>query len=143
MPNQVTIKNCEYIDLQQIVDERDGILSIAEGMKNIPFDIKRIYYIYGLSYPKAQRGYHAHKELEQVLFCLSGSCKLFLDDGTNKQYFYLTDPNRGMYVGPKVWLQLFEFSNDCIIIVFASDYFEEADYIRDYEEFIKFLGDAG
>lgn len=139
MPSQVTVSNCKLISLQQVVDERDGILSIAEGMKNIPFEIKRVFYIYGLAYPKAQRGYHAHKELEQVLFCLNGSCKLMLDDGTNKQYFYLTDPNQGLYIGPKVWLQLFEFSNDCIILVFNSDYFKESDYIRDYDEFIKFL----
>jgi hypothetical protein len=142
VPNQVIINNCKLISLQQVVDERDGILSIAEGMKNIPFEIKRVFYIYGLAYQKAQRGYHAHKELEQVLFCVNGSCKLFLDDGTNNQYFYLTDPNQGIYVGPKVWLQLFEFSYDCIILVFNSDYFKESDYIRDYDEFIKFLEGA-
>jgi dTDP-4-dehydrorhamnose 3,5-epimerase-like enzyme len=133
------VRNCKRIRLQQVVDETDGILSIAEGMRNIPFEIKRIFYIYGLSYPQAQRGFHAHKELEQALFCLNGSCKLLLNDGTNQQNFSLDDPNQGIYVGPKVWLQLFEFSNDCIILVFASDYFKESDYIRDYDEFIKFL----
>jgi hypothetical protein len=139
VPNEIRIRNCKYLSLQQVVDESDGILSIAEAKRNIPFDIKRIFYIYGLSSPKAQRGFHAHKELEQVLICLSGSCKLMLADGDDKQYFFLKDPNQGIYIAPKVWLQLFEFSSDCILLIFASDYFEEADYIRDFEEFIKYV----
>ena len=137
VPNEITVRNCKHINLQQVVDESDGILSIAEGNRSIPFDIKRVFYIYGLSDPKALRGHHAHKELEQALFCLNGSCKIMLTDGENKQYFFLKDPNQGIYVGPNVWLQLFEFSGDCIILVFASDYFKESDYIRDYDDFIK------
>jgi hypothetical protein len=140
VPNEIVVRNCRHLSLQQVVDETDGILSIAESGKNIPFDIKRVFYIYGFSYPKAERGYHAHKELEQALFCLNGSCKLMLSDGANKQYFFLKDPNQGFYVGPNVWLQLFEFSSDCIILVFSSDYFKESDYIRDYDEFLKHIG---
>lgn len=143
MPNEIRVRNCRHLSLQQVVDESDGILSIAEGNRSIPFDIKRIFYIYGLSDPKAERGFHAHKELEQALFCVNGHCKVMLTDGETKQYFFLNDPNQGMYVAPKVWLQLFEFSSDCILLVFASDYFDESDYLRDYDEFINYLGNEG
>ena len=133
------IKNCKYIELKQIVDEKDGVLSIGESKKEIPFDILRVYYIYGVSYSKATRGFHAHKALEQAIFCISGSFKLMLDDGKAKQYIFLSDPNHGIYLGPQVWHTMFEFSKDCIILVFASDYFDELDYIRDYDEFLKYL----
>ncbi len=136
MPEEINVKNCQYIDLKQVVDEKDGVLSIAESNREIPFEIKRVYYIYGLTYPKALRGLHAHKALEQVLFCVNGAFKLMVDDGFNKQYFYLTDPNHGMYIGPEVWHTMFEFSDNCIILVLASDYYNEADYIREYEAFL-------
>lgn len=131
------VNNCQYIDLKQVVDEKDGVLSIAESNREIPFEIKRIYYIYGLAYPKALRGQHAHKALEQVLFCVNGSFKLLVDDGFNKQYFYLTDPNHGIFVGSDVWHTMFEFSDNCIILVLASDYYDEADYIRGYDAFLE------
>jgi dTDP-4-dehydrorhamnose 3,5-epimerase-like enzyme len=137
MPVEIKVKNCQYIDLKQVVDDKDGVLSIAESNTEIPFDIKRIFYIYGLTHPKATRGFHAHKKLEQVLFCVNGAFKLMVDDGFNKQYFYLADPNHGIYIGPDVWHTMFEFSNNCIILVLASDYYTEIDYIRDYDVFLK------
>ena len=136
---KLNIKNCSYIELKQIVDENDGVLSVAESMREIPFNIKRTYYIYGLTHSKALRGFHAHKKLEQVLFCINGSFKLMVDDGMNKKYFFLKDPNHGLYIGPKLWHTMFEFSKDCIILVFASDYYNESDYIRDYDEFKKYI----
>lgn len=141
MPKKIIVKNCAHIELKQIVDEKDGVLSIAESTREIPFDIKRIYYIYGLAYPKALRGYHAHKKLEQVIFCINGSFKLMADDGVRKQYFYLSDPNQGIFLGPKLWHTMFEFSGDCIILVLASDYYDESDYIRDYDQFISSIKD--
>jgi dTDP-4-dehydrorhamnose 3,5-epimerase-like enzyme len=136
MSQKIIIRNCAHIKLKQIIDEQDGVLSIAESMREIPFDLKRVFYIYGLAYPKALRGFHAHKKLEQVIFCINGSCKLMVTDGIGKQYFHLSDPNHGIYLGPDLWHTMFEFSNDCIILVLASDYYNESDYIRDYNEFI-------
>jgi hypothetical protein len=133
----LSIKRCKSIELKQIVDEKDGVLSIAESKREIPFDIKRVYHIYGLNYQKASRGFHAHKVLEQVIFAINGSFKLMLDDGATKQYFFMSDPNRGMYMGPLLWHTMFEFSSDCIILVLASDYFSETDYIRDYDSFLE------
>tara|TARA_B100000315_G_C14408652_1_gene509922 strand:+ start:318 stop:743 length:426 start_codon:yes stop_codon:yes gene_type:complete len=133
----VKVHNCKTIELKQIVDEKDGVLSIAESRREIPFEIRRIYYIYGLAYPKARRGLHAHHKLEQVIFCVNGSFKLMVDDGNEKQYLFLSDPNHGIYIGPHLWHSMFEFSKDCIILVMASDYYDEADYIRDYDEFVK------
>lgn len=133
----ITVQRCRSIELQQVVDEKDGVLSIAENLTQVPFEIRRVYYIYGLSYAKASRGFHAHRNLEQVIFAINGSFKLMVDDGQNKQYLYLRDPNRGIYMGPRLWHTMFEFTSDCIILVLASDYFDESDYIRDYNSFLK------
>jgi len=139
MSTKLKIKHCAHIELQQVVDENDGVLSIAEELINIPFKVRRVYYIYGLSHKNAQRGMHAHKELEQIIFCINGSFKLLLDDGENQQFIYLSDPNRGIYMGPKLWHKMFEFSSDCIILVFASDLYNEKDYIRNFNEFLDFI----
>jgi len=139
MSADILVRNCNFIELKQIVDEKDGVLSIAESSREIPFEMKRIYYIYGLAYPKALRGFHAHKKLEQVVFCINGSFKLMVDDGEVKQYFYLSDPNKGLYLGPELWHTMFEFTGDCIILVLASDYYDETDYIRDYDQFISLI----
>ncbi len=139
MPIPLIVKHCAHVELKQVVDEKDGVLSIAEAGKEIPFQIARVYYIYGLAYSRAQRGHHAHKELEQVIFCLRGSFKLMLDDGVNCQYIYLCNPNHGIYLGPKLWHTMFEFSDDCLILVLASDYYDEADYLRDYDSFIEYI----
>ena len=83
---KINVNNCRHIELKQVVDEHDGVLSIAEAQKEIPFNIKRVYYIYGLENIKSRRGFHAHKKLEQAIFCINGSFKLMADDGENKQY---------------------------------------------------------
>ena len=120
---------------QVIGDERGSLISL-EAMKNIPFNIKRVYYIFGVD-PKLPRGYHAHKELQQVLVCVSGSCKVILDDGNVKSEYMLDKPDKGLFVGKMFWREMHDFSEDCILMVLASEYYEEEDYIRDYEEFIK------
>ena len=135
----IRLKNCHFIYLKEIVDKRDGILSIAESLVEIPFLIKRTYYIYGFKDSKSTRGLHAHKNLNQVMFCINGSFTLTLDDGENSQVFILSNPNKGIYMGPKLWHKMEKFSKDCIVLIFASDYFNESDYIRDYNEFQQFI----
>ena len=136
---KIKVNNCQQIELNQIVDEKDGVLSIAEQNKEIPFSIKRVYYIYGLKSIDAVRGLHAHKKLEQAIFCINGSFKFMADDGKEKQYFFIDNPNQGIFIGKELWHTMFEFSKDCIILVFASDYYNESDYIRDYDAFKKYI----
>ena len=135
----IKVKNCKIVELKQIVDENDGVLSIAEQLNEIPFEVERVYYIYGLEDTKLKRGFHAHKQLEQAIFCINGSFKLMIDDGNEKNYFFLNDPNKGVYMGSRLWHTMFEFSKDCIILVIASDYYDESDYIRNYSEFIEYV----
>ena len=135
----IVAKHCKRIELKQIIDKNDGVLSIAEQQENIPFEIRRVYYIYELEYSNSSRGFHAHKKLEQAIFCLNGSFKLMVDDGNHKENFSLNNPNNGIYMAPKLWHTMSEFSKDCIILVFASEYYDESDYIRDYDEFTNYI----
>ncbi len=130
------VSNCAYIDLGRIKDGVDGVLSVAECGRQIPFDVKRVYYIYGLSAPQAIRGCHAHKHNRQVLFCINGSFNLLLDDGTHRQEVTLDRPDLGVYMDVMLWHEMSAFSPNCILLVLASDHYDEADYIRDYEAFI-------
>lgn len=119
-------------ELKTIGDER-GFLVALESNKNVPFDIKRVYYIY--STQNIARGFHAHKELQQVAICVSGSCKMILDDGENKKTLVLDSPNKSVFIDKMIWREMHDFSDDCVLLVLASDYFDEADYIRNYDEF--------
>jgi dTDP-4-dehydrorhamnose 3,5-epimerase-like enzyme len=127
------------IKLQYYDDFPDGALVIGEAGKSVPFDIKRMYYITNLSNRKAVRGKHAHRKLEQYIFCLSGSFRLHLDDGETKQNFTIDSPYYGIRLGPKLWHTMTKFSRDCVILVLADDYYEESDYIRDYEQFMEYV----
>lgn len=137
-PN-IIVKHSGLIELPRITDGIDGVISVAENQKHIPFDIKRVYYIYGLNNPGAVRGKHAHKELEQVLFCLSGSCTIGLDDGAQRQTIHLEQPHLGVLLGKKLWHTMQDFSSDCIMLVLASDVYNEKDYIRDYQAFKEYI----
>ena len=118
---------------QQHGDDRGDLVAI-EACKDIPFEIKRVYYMYGT--PKnTRRGYHAHKNLEQVLVCVSGSCKVLLDDGNEQCEVVLDKPYEGLYVGNSMWREMYDFSDDAVLMVLASEYYSEDDYIRDYSEF--------
>jgi dTDP-4-dehydrorhamnose 3,5-epimerase-like enzyme len=139
MIKKIKVKNSGIIKLQFIDDFPDGILVIGEAKKNVPFATKRIYYITNLSNPKAIRGKHAHKKLEQYIFCVSGSFRLHLDDGMTKQNITLDSPYYGIRLGPKLWHTMTKFSRDCVILVLASDYYDENDYIRDYEQFLEYI----
>jgi len=131
----IKVNNCHSIHLKKIIDEKDGVLSVGEAMREIPFLIKRVYYIYDFFDQESIRGLHAHKALEQVLFCLGGKFSMHLDDGINKETIQLDKPNYGLYLGPMVWHKMTHFSTNSIILVLCSDQFKESDYIRDYKEF--------
>ncbi|MBI4325131.1 MAG: FdtA/QdtA family cupin domain-containing protein [Chloroflexi bacterium] len=132
---RIRVYRSAVIRLQFFKDLPDGNLFIAESARQIPFPIKRVYFINSLANPEAVRGRHAHKTLEQVLVCICGSFVLHLDDGRTRQRMTLNDPSCGIYMGPLVWHKMTSFSYDCVILVLASDWFAEADYIRDYQAF--------
>ena len=125
------------VKLQCFKDLPDGNLFIAEVNRHVPFEIKRVYFINSLANPVAVRGKHAHKTLEQLLFCISGSFVLHLDDGSSKQRITLKDPSCGIRIGPMLWHTMGSFSYDCVILVMASARFDESDYIRDYDSFLE------
>lgn len=118
-------------------DERGQLVAIEE-LKSIPFDIKRVYYMYNTT-SKVIRGKHAHKKLQQVMICLNGFCKLHLDDGEEKQTIDLNSPNEGIYITNNIWREMSDFSDDCVLLVLASEYYDENDYIRDYQDFLNYI----
>lgn len=118
-------------------DERGQLVSLEE-IKDIPFKIRRIYYIYGTA-KGVTRGYHAHKKLEQILICINGSCKIKLDNGFEKKIIPLEKPYEGLYVSNDIWREMFDFSDDAVLLVLASELYDESDYIRDYNDFLKFV----
>ncbi|MCP5005075.1 MAG: WxcM-like domain-containing protein [Planctomycetes bacterium] len=138
MVKKIKVKNSGIIKLKSVDDFPDGILVIGEANRNIPFEPKRVYYITNLSNPKAIRGKHAHKQLEQYIFCVSGKFRLHLDDGITKQNITLDSPYYGIRLGPMLWHTMSRFSRDCVILVVASDYFDENDYIRDHKQFLEY-----
>jgi hypothetical protein len=135
----MNLNNCYEVTLPVIADGVDGKISVAEGLRHIPFEIKRVYYIYDLENLNAIRGKHAHKKLEQVIFCINGSFLLGLDDGVNREDMLLNKRNTGVYLGTGLWHTMRQFSKDCVLLVLASDHYNESDYIRDYDEFLKFI----
>jgi dTDP-4-dehydrorhamnose 3,5-epimerase-like enzyme len=127
----------QWIDFQSLGDERGSLVAVEIGMdKAVPFDIKRIYYIYHTA-ENVGRGYHAHKKLKQVAVCLSGKCRMVLDDGTNREEVWLDCPTKGLVIEEVVWREMHDFSPDCVLLVLASEHYDEGDYIRNYEDFIK------
>lgn len=134
---QLKVKNSGIIEIQKFRDERDGCLCILEVGKHIAWVIKRVYYINHLEGGVSVRGKHAHKELEQYIFCIQGSFILDLDDGVNKQSINMWQDNQGIRLGPMLWHEMHSFTSGCVIMVVASDVYNENDYIRSYEEFKK------
>jgi hypothetical protein len=139
---KLRVRNSGLVPIKFFKDLPDGNLFIAESGRQVPFPIKRVYFINTLANPKATRGHHAHRRLEQVLFCINGSFVLHLDDGRAKQRVRLNDPAIGVRLGPMLWHTMTGFSYDCVILVLASDWFDEADYIRDYAAFQAAVGPA-
>ena len=130
------------MDLQMIkfrFHENDtGSLTFLESSRDIPFDIKRIYYIHHVK-DNARRGFHAHKDLKQVLICISGSCSLLLDDGTEKANLRLSNPSEGLLIDAPIWREMYDFSPGAVLLVLASDYYDEDDYIRNYQTFLEYV----
>ena len=122
-------------------DSRGSLIAL-EANKDIPFEIKRVYYIFNTK-EGVVRGHHAHKTLEQVLICVSGSCTIVLDDGKKRNEVLLDKPNIGLYIGANIWHEMKDFSPGAVLIVLASDWYNEADYIRDYSEFLAYLQKQG
>lgn len=130
----MSISQSRIIDFPRIHDPR-GNLTFVEGMRHIPFDIKRIYYLYDVP-GGAERGAHGHRALEQVVIAMSGSFDITLDDGTEKKRFHLNRSYYGLYVPPMTWRELDNFSSGSVCLVLASEVFLESDYFRRYEDFM-------
>ena len=122
---------------QQHGDDRGQLVALEE-FKDIPFSIKRVYYIYDTA-AGVTRGFHAHRSLEQILICIHGSCKIRLDDSREQAIVPLDKPYEGLYIGHDMWREMFDFSPDAVLLVLASELYNEADYIRNYDEFLKYL----
>lgn len=119
-------------------DERGQLVALEE-YNDIPFEIKRVYYMYDTK-EGVHRGFHAHKNLEQILICIHGSCKVLLDNGTEKKIVPLERPYEGLYVANNMWREMYDFSADAVLIVLASEVYHEEDYIRNYDDFLAFIG---
>jgi WxcM-like, C-terminal len=124
---------CRIVDLPKITDAR-GNLTFVEGGRHVPFDIRRVYYLYDVP-GGSERGGHAHKGLHQLIIAMSGSFDVLLDDGRGKKRFHLNRSYNGLYVCPMIWRELDNFSSGSVCMVLASNLYDEADYIRDYAEF--------
>lgn len=131
-------KNFEVLEFKEYGDER-GNLVVAEGSGiDIPFEIKRVFYMYG-SDPDIVRGQHANRYTEFVLINVSGSSKVLVDDGKEKTVIELNKPRQGLYIGPMVWKDMYDFSSDSVLLVLASEHYQEDEYIRNHEDFINEL----
>lgn len=128
------ISKCRMVDLPKITDPR-GNLTFIEGNRHVPFDIRRVYYLYDVP-GGAERGGHAHKDLHQLIVAMSGSFDVVLDDGKSKQRIHLNRSYNGLYVCPMIWRELDNFSSGSVCMVLASNQYDESDYYRDYNEFI-------
>ena len=122
---------------QQHGDDRGQLVALEEN-KDIPFEIKRVYYMYDTK-EGVRRGFHAHKSLEQILICIHGTCKILLDNGKEKKIVPLEKPYEGLYIANNMWREMYDFSPDAVLMVLASDYYREEDYIRDYDQFLEFI----
>jgi dTDP-4-dehydrorhamnose 3,5-epimerase-like enzyme len=131
----MSLNDCIIIDLPKISDPR-GNLSFIEGRIHIPFDIKRVYYLYDVP-GGSDRGAHAHKDLHQFIVAMSGSFDVVLNDGKNKNRFHLNRSYYGLYVPPMMWRDLDNFSSGSVCMVLASEHYDESDYIRNQDEFYK------
>ncbi len=125
------------IDLTVCGDERGSLVSL-EGNKNIPFEIKRVYYIYGTQLGVA-RGFHAHKNLKQLAVCISGKCRMVLDSGKQREEIWLDSPAKGLLIEEFIWREMHDFTPDCVLLVLASECYDDGDYIRDYQEYKRLI----
>ena len=126
---------CRFIDFALRGDERGSLVALEAG-KGVPFDIRRAYYILGTR-DGVSRGFHAHRQLQQMIVALSGSCDILLDDGQQQVRVRLDRPDQGLTLPPMVWHEMHDFSPGCVLLALADDHYDEADYIRDHGEFAR------
>lgn len=131
----------KIIDFQKHGDER-GMLVALEETKEVPFTIKRVYYMYDTA-QNVRRGYHAHKRLQQILICVHGGCTIHLDDGQECKEVRLDKPFEGLYIANNVWREMYDFTEDAVLMVLASELYDENDYIRNYQEFMDYIRKEG
>jgi dTDP-4-dehydrorhamnose 3,5-epimerase-like enzyme len=124
----------QWINFPSLGDERGSLVAL-EGAKTVPFEIKRVYYIFGTQ-PGVARGFHAHRNLRQLAVCVTGKCRMVLDDGEKREEAWLDSPNKGLVIGEMVWREMHDFSSDCVLLVLASEHYDESDYIRLYSDFV-------
>ena len=122
-----------WIDFPPLGDERGSLVALEAG-KTVPFPIKRIYYIFGTK-EGVSRGFHAHRQLQQVAVCVTGKCRMVLDNGRKREEAWLDSPTKGILIQDMVWREMHDFSPDCVLLVLASECYDESDYIRDYKKF--------
>jgi len=123
------------ISFNPLGDERGSLVAL-EGSKSVPFDIKRVYYLFDTK-DGVSRGFHAHRNLKQVAVCVTGSCRFILDNGKRREEVVLNKSTTGLLINDLTWREMYDFSPDCVLMVLASEYYDESDYIRDYQEFLK------
>jgi dTDP-4-dehydrorhamnose 3,5-epimerase-like enzyme len=132
-----SVNDCTVLDLNKHHSDRKGNLTVVQNGVTVPFDIKRVYYLYDVPGGES-RGSHAHRELSQLIVAASGSFRVVLDDGTAKRAFVLNRPYQGLLVKPGIWRDLDDFSSGAVCMVLASEVYQPEDYIRDYDEFLSF-----
>ena len=125
----------KIINFPSIGDNR-GSLVAMETIDKIPFSIKRAYFIFDTQ-KNVSRGFHAHKDLQQVAVCVAGKCRMTLDDGKNREDVWLDSPNKGIFIDKVIWREMHDFSGDCVLLVLASEHYSESDYIRSYDQFLR------
>ena len=127
------IKNTSEIKFKKYLDKWGGLVPV-EAENDIPFDIKRVYYIFEVK-DGVRRGFHSHRNLEQALICVHGSVKILVKTPYEEDNILLDDPTRALYIGPMVWREMYDFSPDAVLLVLASEHYTESDYIRDYDKY--------
>lgn len=131
--------NYKLINLKINGDKR-GKLVALEGGIDLPFEIKRVYYMFD-TLPNESRGFHAHKNLQQLIIAMDGACRFILDDGKTRESVLLNRPDVGLYIGPGIWREMHDFSYGCKLVVLASEHYDEKEYIRNYDDFLKMIKD--
>lgn len=127
------------INFPPLGDQRGSLIAL-ESFKNVPFEIKRTYYIFATK-NGVSRGFHAHRNIKQLTICVSGSCRFVLDNGLIREEVFLDSPTKGLLIEDLIWREMHDFSSDCVLLVLTNKYYNEKDYIRDYKEFIRIIND--
>jgi len=130
--------NTKNLSNFKILGDDRGSLIALEANKQIPFDVKRVFYIYGTQ-PNTPRGNHSHYKTKQFLVAVNGSCKVTLDNGGDKETYNLNKPNIGLFQDALIWGVMHDFTPDCVLMVLADEYYDESDYIRDYDDFLQVI----